>query len=489
MITDLTGNQLDANGLPKYSVFLPAISSFYAAFIGNFTDQTRIPPGFVNGTQSVNFLNDQQGLFNYKWALYSAGHTEIDLKKVTLKHQMVTHRDRSSTTMVGDSGGYQIAKGVWPGDWKANSGCPRAAKKREQVLEWLDHYFDYGMILDVPSWVILDKEASDRINIHSVQDALDATRFNNDHFINNRKGKENGGAKFLNVLQGDSHASADAWYHAVKDYCDPTKYPDKHFDGWSFGGQNAVDVHLILRRMVEMIYDGLLEPGLHDWIHVLGTSKLEWAVLFTDIQRAVRANHNPNLTISFDCASPFLAAVNGQVYSAITTPHDGKWSYYMGFCLDDKNLKGDTRPIDQAVIQDKLAKSWISSPVSQLITVGDICHYGPGDLNKIGKEGKTSWDTFSYLLFMAHNVWMHVTAVQTANERYDNGVIPKMLWNSQTTFRNIVNDVFAAPNKKKALEIIDYWSNYWMFIQGGSRGTGGKNVINTLSSFDTLFTT
>jgi hypothetical protein len=47
----------------------------------------------------------------------------------------------------------------------------------------------------------------------------------------------------------------------------------------------------------------LLQEGIHDWMHFLGTSKLEWAVLLTDIQRAVRKYVNPAFTISFDCAS------------------------------------------------------------------------------------------------------------------------------------------------------------------------------------------
>jgi hypothetical protein len=57
-------------------------------------------------------------------------------------------------------------------------------------------------------------------------------------------------------------------------------------------------------------------------MHFLGTSKLEWAVLLTVIQRAVRKYVNPNFTISFDCASPFLATANGQVYFENVFEHD-----------------------------------------------------------------------------------------------------------------------------------------------------------------------
>ena len=41
-------------------------------------------------------------------------------------------------------------------------------------------------------------------------------------------------------------------------------------------------------------------------------------------------------------------------------------------------------------------------------------------------DPKTSWDSFSYTLQMAHNVWMHITAVQEANEAYDKGIYPSM---------------------------------------------------------------
>ena len=66
------------------------------------------------------------------------------------------------------------------------------------------------------------------------------------------------------------------------------------------------DVHFVLKRpSVVLRYDGLLEKGVQDIMHFPGTSKLEWAVLLTDIQRAIRKHHNENYTITFDCASSF----------------------------------------------------------------------------------------------------------------------------------------------------------------------------------------
>ena len=64
-------------------------------------------------------------------------------------------------------------------------------------------------------------------------------------------------------------------------------------------------------------------------MHFLGTSKLEWATLLTDIQRAVRKYHNENFTITFDCAS-LLATANGQIYIQTETQDRTKWVYSNG---------------------------------------------------------------------------------------------------------------------------------------------------------------
>ena len=102
--------------------------------------------------ESINWLNKKEGLFNYHWSLYSAGHAELDINKDAPKELMIRERDRENSWLLGDSGGFQIGKGVWEGDWK-DPNCPKAQKKREQVLAWMDAYMDYGMILDIPAWV------------------------------------------------------------------------------------------------------------------------------------------------------------------------------------------------------------------------------------------------------------------------------------------------------------------------------------------------
>ena len=472
-----------------YAYFLPATSGFYATFIGkqrygNYVDPARIPASFKNGVESLNYLDPDKGMFYYDHCLYSAGHANLDLNKQDDSEDMFRNRNRATSWVLGDSGGFQIGKGVWEADWK-DPNCPKAQKKREQVLKWMDALMDYGMCLDIPAWVARSPAGKKATGITSYAEAVQGTYINNDYFVNNR----NGNCKFLNVLQGENHADADDWYDRMKKYCDPKQYGDRAFNGWSMGGQNMCDIHLVLKRLVALRYDGLLEKGLHDWMHFLGTSKLEWAVLLTDIQRAVRKYHNEQFTISFDCASPFLATANGQIYIQTETEDRTKWVYRMVPSADDKKYATDTRLFKDGVIQDGIFKNFEPSPLIDQVQMKDICIYAPGDLNKIGKEGKTSWDSFSYAIQMGHNVWSHINAVQEANRQYDAGRCPTMLVRERfdrVYFKDVVEAIFATSSRAEADAIIEDFDKFWQSIIG-TRGATGKKTVNASTQFAVLF--
>ena len=530
MNRDLTATQND------YAHFLPALSGFYATYVGKqrfpdpvkgpYIEDTRIPANWNNGVESLNYLNSKEGAFTYKWTLYSAGHADLDTNKIVPKEDMVRNRDRDNTWLLGDSGGFQIGKGVWEGDWK-DPNCPKAQKKRDGVLRWMDAYMDYGMILDIPAWVARSPEGAKATGISTYQEAVKATRINNDYWMKHRTGA----CKLLNVLQGETFDDAEDWYEQMKDYCDPVKYPDRHFNGWSMGGQNMCDVELLLKRIVTIHYDGLLQSGLHDVMHFLGTSKLEWATLLTDVQRAVRKHYNPTFMVTFDCASPFLATANGQVYTSNETPENGKWTYRMVPSVDELKYATDTRTFKDATTQDGIFKVFEDSPLTDGLLVNDICTYAKGDRNKIGvpkvsageveldkndepvldktgsedkkakdynpnygqpivrKKDSTSWDSFSYAIQMGHNVWTHVNAVQEANRQYDAGVTPKMLKGDKfqiRTIRDMINEVFEQPSKEESLRLIKLYRPYWMQVPG-TRGAIGKKTVSAKPFFNKLF--
>jgi len=478
---DLTPLQRD------YAVYLPAISSFYSTYIakqrlGDFVPQDRIPKGFDRGIEGMNFLNPEQGYFYYKYALYSAGHAQLDLNKAITQDSMIHSRDKNNTMILGDSGGYQIGKGVIQFDWKNFDG-PAANKIRDDILAWLEFTADWSMMLDVPTWACLD-ENKERTGLKSIRDCLEKTRFNNEYWLKRRLGH----TKFLNVLQGSDWDMAEEWYQGVKEYSDPAIWGDKAAEGWAFGGVNMCKMDITLKRLMTLREDGLLKGK--NWIHFLGTAQLDWSCYLTSIQRQIRKHINEEITISFDCASPFVATAHGLCYTdPVHTPK--KWSTVMDKAPDNKALAGSNIPFP------------FESEIGRRLTMGDICYYAPGDLNKVGKEGKTSWDSFAYALMMGHNVYQHINAVQKANHLSDiehakfsktwrqwEKLSSKNANKDETSpfvprnilyFETFVEELFNTKNKAEAFDLISQASVFLQSLDGARlQGGPARNKFHSL---------
>ena len=499
-----------------YACYLPAISSFYSTYVAKqreeeFVPLSRIPAGFDRGIEGMNFLNPEEGYFTYKYGLYSAGHAQLDLQKSITQESMIQQRDRENTMILGDSGGYQIGKGVLKFDWLDFEGT-KANKTRQDILEWLEMTADWSMMLDVPTWAC-DHIHSPKTGLKTFEDCLDKTRFNNDYFLQNRLGH----TKWLNVLQGGDWDTAEKWYQGVKEFSDPNgKYKGKEAEGWAFGGANMCKMDITLKRLMTLREDGLLKGK--NWIHFLGTAQLDWSCYLTSIQRQIRKHINEELTISFDCASPFIATAHGLVYT--NAQHTTKrWSVIMDKAFDNKGLAGSDIPFP------------FESAIGRRLTVGDICHYDLGvpktskelngvkfdhlnkehytvvpKVNKLDKiPNKTSWDSFAYALMMGHNVYCHIVAVQRANQlmdiecakakpdwrhwnklgskdaasdEYSDWVPRKILY-----FDRFVEELFNTKNKEEAFAMIDS-RKARDFLQSleGSRLQGG-NSQNTFTEF------
>ncbi len=161
----------------------------------------------------------------------------------------------------------------------------------------------------------------------------------------------------------------------------------------------------------------------------------------------------------------------------------------MSATADNKKYSTDNRLFGDAVRQDGIHPSFLDSPITARTRISDICVYKPGDLNKIGKEGKTSWDSFSYALLMGHNVWMHLEAVQQANREFDSGNAPGMLVHNLDQYYDaalVINRVFAAHDRQKSLQIIDDHAKIWERIIG-TRGYTGHRAISARPTFNQFF--
>ena len=478
--------QVNLTPLQKdYAVYLPAISSFYSTYVAKqrlekFIADDRIPAGFDRGVEGMNFLNPEAGYFTYKYGLYSAGHAQLDLNKSLTQESMIQQRDRANTMILGDSGGYQIGKGVLKFDWLNFEG-PEATKTRQKILEWLELTADWSMMLDVPTWAC-DHIHSPKTGLKTFEDCLEKTRYNNDYFLVNRIGQ----TKWLNVLQGGDWDTAERWYDGVKEFSDPKgKYAGKEAEGWAMGGANMCKMDITLKRLMTMREDGLLEGK--NWMHFLGTAQLDWSCYLTLIQRQLRKHINPELTISFDCASPFIATAHGLVYTnAVHT--NKRWSVIMDKAPDNKALAKSDIPFPFA------------SEIASRLTMGDICWYAPGMLNKINKEGKTSWDSFAYALMMGHNVECHIIAVQRAQQLMDietakhkpdwrhKGIEGKKEieysdWvpNRILYFATFVEELFNTKTKDEAFQLIADAASFLKTLEG-SRLQGGpaQNTFGNL---------
>ena len=395
-----------------WAVYLPAISGFYVTQLQKMDanpDEWRCPEGFEKGTQGMNFLDPENSYYHYPWGLYSGGHAHLDPVKSDEREPMVQGRDRSKTMILGDSGGFQLATGVIKMDW-SNAKDPNDPARTQfcnKILTWLEHTADWSMTLDVPAFAAVGK-LSERTGLTEFQDTLDISLLNLDYFMRNRTP---GATKFLNVLSGSNEENSKQWYDAVKHFSNKSfvqeAYGDenKTLEGYAFAGINMKHMYSVLSRLLDLREDGLLEGK--DWIHFLGTGRLNWACHLTSIQRQLRKHDNPNITLSFDAASPFVNTAYGQTYTH-NEFRAKRFGYFMDRAFDNKDMKGSKMPMPFA-----------HSPIMSRLTVGDICVLGHGDVNRNGKETTTSWDTLSYALYMGHSVYNHITATQEANRLAD----------------------------------------------------------------------
>ena len=515
--------QLNLTPLQKdYAVYLPAISSFYSTYIAKqrlekFIADDRIPKGFDRGVEGMNFLNEEEGYFTYKYGLYSAGHAQLDLQKSLVQESMIQQRDRGNTMILGDSGGYQIGKGVLKFDWLDFEG-KSANETRQKILEWLELTADWSMMLDVPTWAC-DHIHSPKTGLKTFEDCLDKTRFNNDYFLQNRLGQ----TKWLNVLQGGDWDTAEKWYRGVVEFSDPKgKYAGREAEGWAFGGANMCKMPITLKRLMTMREEGMLDGK--DWIHFLGTAQLDWSCYLTLIQRQLRIHINANLTISLDCASPFIATAHGLVYT--NAQHTNKrWSVIMDKAPDNKALSG------RSDIPFPFASEFGSR-----LTMEDIAYYDLGirktdsdlgvdakgkqvkfdhlnpehyntvpKINKLGKiPNRTSWDSFAYALMMGHNVECHIVAVQRAQQLMDieiarfkpdwrmKGIEGKKEieysdWvpNKVLYFATFIEELFDTKTKEEAFELIDNAKGFLTSLEGARlQGGPADNVFNSLYTIE-----
>ncbi len=351
------------------AMYTPSVPPMYAEYV--VKDPSSLRDGNLPAAvtlDDLNFLNPNSSLFHIDHVLYSAGQAMGNTKPC-----MIKARDKNHTTVIGDSGGYQLISGdlTWQGD-----------QTRKKVLDWLETHCDIAMTLDVPTASIRNPKSQ----FQSYELCLETTMESLEYFRRHRN--ENSKTRFLNVLQGRDRPEAKSWFIKVKDY---------RFEGWAFAGDCRLDFVSVLRRLIQLRDEDRLES--ENWIHFLGTSQLEIACLLTTLQRALRSHVNQDITVSYDTSSPFIM---GGKKSGYTFPSFSTKGFRMSSArmpVDRKNVGSSKRFPFPSSIGDKL-------------TLGDLCVK-----DKMFQD--SPWDGLSSMLVANHNLETLLTSIQTAHRLHD----------------------------------------------------------------------
>lgn len=314
-----TQNSNSNPNVQKHARYLPALSESYVSF-SNDKDFKQLKLPFSSA--DLNFLSPNSKLFHYSFALYSAGQAASTPTKA-LKQTWVTKTNRNNGSIViGDSSGFQIQRNKieFEGD-----------KTRQQMLTWLEANTDYSMILDFPTGGIeigtvgqhvnrleaeghkIKSEAKEHKFSAEFMACLVQTELNNKYFQNHR---EAGATKLLNVMQGRNERESKFWYERMRQF---------NFEGIAFADAHKTKLSMTLRRILQMIEDGLLKEC--EWIHFLGISTLRAAAVYNALQDELRhhPNVNDSIQITFDSSSPSQTMAMG--YSAYIGYDFDKWSF------------------------------------------------------------------------------------------------------------------------------------------------------------------
>lgn len=338
--------------------------------------------------KQFNFFSDfKHAVFNYPYALYSAGHAELDMGKAVESEWAIHKRDRAKTFLLLDSGGYQIKTGVWDVSTSA-----KAAKLRQQVLEWQEATGDCATILDMPMGDDGDFDACLAFTKESL-------KFYED--------KGSGKIPFLNVIQGRTFEQARDWYEQTKSF---------EAGGLAFANYNAQNLYTAVKLLFHLIRTG--EMSRYRYIHFLGNGTIYTAVLFYVLKRLIGRIVGHNVTFTQDAASEsILAGKFNRIFlqvnedrplakTALTNIFTGDYEHVSPFTIRIVPFEST----DLSYVRHNEFYPFATSP---LLGPPDGIRYG--DLiNPSAGKGRDNVDEITRVILYANNVWLKIHAIERA---------------------------------------------------------------------------
>lgn len=412
--------------MKKTARYLPARSFILEAERWHPKNRAEFKDRFTGGIRDHSDMEmfNPGSLVDYPWALISAGHSDLTGSKPDREY-WVKNRDRSKTKLLSDSGGFQIAKGTWK--VRINPMGDEFRELRQRIFDWQERTSDWAVSLDVPSLILSNPEAMKATGIDSYDLALEAMVANLDWYMEN----SNGTTGWLNALQGRTFEETDRCYGLVKEFNRPRTDRD-YCRGWAFGGLQAYSAEAIIRRLIAIKWDGLLETT--EWLHFLGRSKLYHTVLYSEF-----ANCFPDIQMTYDSSGPFVTAARGNIYAGWTLT--GSWPLKsMDIPFGSQHIGSDTPALEI------LGSGCYATETMRRLTAGDI----------VADNGRDSaLDGLSYIYLMTHNLELLFKAQERAIEHWQEGHYPKE-FDFNPDFGSMLQDIFGASSREQALGRLEH---------------------------------
>jgi hypothetical protein len=379
-------------------------------------------PKAINSLQDLEILNPNSLLY-YPTVLMSAGHSDLEFKKPYNEYG-VRVRDRTKTTLISDSGGFQIAKGTW--NVSLNPPDQAFRQLRQNILNWQQKTSDWAVTLDVPYLIFSIDKSQRQTGITTTQQALKVIVDNMDYYMAN----STGACGWLNALQGRTFQETDEYFDCVKDYNVPG-YRNDYCRGWAFGNLQSSSAEALLRRMVILKHRGHLQHT--ERIHILGKSKIYQTVFFNAVAR-----HFPDIKFTYDSSSPYLQAAKGQIVTG--------WNFQDRWRLSICDIPWG--PLDSGCGDSPYLKTGsVSSQIFDRIIVSEI----------INSASRSGMGGIGYILLQHHNLDVMFQSQLAAEQAFQQGGRPsEMDWDCDV--EEVLADILTADTEQQAMTQLKYHS-------------------------------
>lgn len=371
---------------PGIHPYLPSLQPPWVKALGNplHVYRDNVPHGSFATLSEFNWFDGNKPRFRHPYALYSAGHAELDLAKAPIVDRMLFERDRDTTFLLADSGGFQIAKEVWKLD-DMQDVLPR-------VVRWQEAIADLAVVLEVPTWTTVKGTEIE------FEHALELTNKNLHDYERHatRKGF------FLNTLHGKNFEEACRWFEATK------WFNEEGFAvGWCFCSEMSHDLHLALKVLLYMLDQGH-QP---EYLHILGQGSSQVAIVCDIMRRTVsRAYGSKNskrkpLVVTSNSSSEFKSI--GQFGTVYERAVEQKGS---AIASAPFQIKASTfESADRSAFPAARTYPDVEGPVlgkhDRGVVFGDI-------LAPVGHGSLYNLDEVSLAILTAHNVWVKLDAIE-----------------------------------------------------------------------------